>query len=171
MKIRFYKMEACMYFSILLYVSRKVKEMPGLDKNINYMAASYVKDKNLIITPKIITEDYLFKMINCVGSVIFEKCEQFYFARPDDTLPVLSYFNTILESVMESHFQEWREIIAANLSFYEHTDFQKNFFIFKNKKVFKTYLEKNYKNYESYLSRFYRKKKRFIYIKKTKQEA
>ena len=166
MKIRFYKMEACMYFSILLYISKKLKELPELEKDINLLSEGYVKQKFLMLIPKKISEDYVFKMINCVGNVIFEKKDKFYFARPDDSLPVLLYFNTILENVMELQFDEWKKIIMSNLSYYEHTDFRNNFFIFKNRQVFKTYLQKNFDNYELYLSRFYRKKKRYLCIRK-----
>ena len=100
-------------------------------------------------------------MLNCVGNVIFNKNEKMYFARPDDTLPVLVYFNSVLDKAM-TNYKTWCSIVLDNITRYEHLSHKDRMFIFKNKEIFKKYLEKNFSNYEKYLAMFYRQKQRYI---------
>lgn len=168
MKRKYFKISAAYYFTILTYISQNLNgDYEKLNENALYIRTEYKFNK---LIPVKISEDYITKMIKCCGNVIFNKKEDFYYAKVEECFPILLYFHFSFSKNFEKEkiLECMTNLIYNQLNEYLHLDFTSKFIILnENKAFFSLYEKKSFKSLIHFLNTYYKTKKRIIVKKRS----
>ena len=156
MKLKYFRIKNELYFTVLIAI-HKMQHDSDFFKRMNVSAELYCMHNKYSLKCKVMTEDYLFKMIKCCGNSIFNREDKFYFVKPHDFLPVyLTFRNLVMLSAnTDEILQTIKGFIIEQLNEYGHYTFDEYMTICNSIPAFKLEISKVDKSLVQFLSNYY----------------